>query len=511
VLPGAQHSRDPRQTRQSHNTGISTLSLVKPSSLESFAQSTGLKHWRSSLFWRFLSAMLLASCLGTAIAIYVTSVVDNHRVINALRSPALEHALQAEGTKIASLLADSSSSTQLCEVVLRASLENVLTSVLPDTQGPNRIWRALEDGRAFISYARADGQTCRYPNATDSAWITGSTGHASAPLADLTEQPEGQSKILSVRPAANSDATLTLGVYVLSPVESLIRNRDVSWSTIGLFVLLINFCSVITLVPLLVRRIKAAEHAASVWTQGDLSARIDDSSGDEFGHLTNSFDRMADALSGVIEMKQALAASNERNRLARDLHDTAKQRAFALGLQLTALKKLSSGSPESTRIASAALALISHVQQDLSDIIKRLSAPTIAEIGLGRAVSEGIDALLAGSNTNHTLILCPEDEQAIQDAPDVARQLLLISIEASANVLKHARARTLDVAIKRNGDLYSWSIIDDGCGFDTRRDETFGMGLANMRLRANSLPEGRLTLITSPGNGTAITVTFRTK
>ena len=151
------------------------------------------------------------------------------------------------------------------------------------------------------------------------------------------------------------------------------------------------------------------------------------------------------------------------------------------------------------------------MQQDLSDIIKRLSAPTIAEIGLGRAVSEGIDALLAGSNTNHTLILCPEDEQAIQDAPDVARQLLLISIEASANVLKHARARTLDVAIKRNGDLYSWSIIDDGCGFDTRRDEAFGMGLANMRLRANSLPEGRLTLITSPGSGTAIAVTFRTK
>jgi two-component system NarL family sensor kinase len=455
--------------------------------------------------------MLLASCFGTAFAIYITSVVDHHRVINALRSPALEQVVRAEVTKIAPLLANSSSSPLLCEMVLRASLDHVLTNVLRDTQGPNRISRALEDGRAFITYARADGQTCRYPNARDPAWVTGSTGHASAPPSALTEQPEGQSRILSVSPVANPVSTLTLGVFALSPVASLIRSRDVSWTTIGLFVLLINFCSVITLVPLLVRRIKVAEHAASAWTRGDLSARIDDSSGDEFGHLTNVFDRMADALSGVIEMKQALAASTERNRLARDLHDTAKQRAFALGLQLTTLKKLSSGSPESTRIASAALALVSHVQQDLSDIIKRLSAPTIAEIGLRRAVGEEINALLAGSKTVCTLKLSLEDEEAIQDAPDIARQLLLISIEASANVLKHARARTLDVAVKRNGDFYSWSIVDDGCGFDTRRDETFGMGLSNMRLRANSLPEGRLSLITSPGNGATITVTFRTK
>ena len=99
--------------------------------------------------------MLLASCLGTAIAIYVTSVVDNHRVINALRSPALEHALQAEGTKIASLLADSSSSTQLWEVVLRASLENVLTSVLPDTQAPiayGALWKT--DGLSLAMQGR---------------------------------------------------------------------------------------------------------------------------------------------------------------------------------------------------------------------------------------------------------------------------------------------------------------------------------------------------------------------
>lgn len=453
--------------------------------------------------------MLLASCVGTAIAIYITSVVDNHRVIRALRSPALERAIQDEVAVIAPLLPDSTSSPRLCERVLRASVENTLADVLRDTQGPNRISRALDDGRVFASYTWADGRSCRYPSVNNAEWFVSSNGSSPAPSSSLVQQTNGRSRILSARSAANPPATLTVGVYVLSPIAALIRNRDTSWTTIGLFVLLINFCSVVTLVPLLVRRIKAAEHAASEWTRGDLSARIDDASGDEFGRLTHAFDRMADAFSGVIQMKQALAASDERNRLARDLHDTAKQRAFALGLQLTTLNTLNAASPESARISHAALTLVSHVQQDLTDIIKRLSAPTIAEIGLRRAVSESIEALLAGSRTAYTLDLSREDEASIQDAPEVARQLLLISIEASANALKHASAKTLQIAIKRNGDFYSWSIADDGCGFDSRRVETFGMGLSNMRLRANSLPEGKLDLVARPGKGVSITVTFR--
>jgi signal transduction histidine kinase len=322
-------------------------------------------------------------------------------------------------------------------------------------------------------------------------------------------QPQGWSRVWRLGTGENSSGILTLGFYALSPFAILVNNKDVSWTTIGVFILVINVFSVLTLVPLLVKRIKRAEKAASAWTQGDLTARIGDTGDDEFGRLSERFDEMADALSGVIEVKLALAAAEERNRLARDLHDTAKQRAFALGLQLTALRRSSLKSAEAAKIASAAIAVVSNLQQDLADVIKRLSAPTIAEIGLRCALIEAIGALLNGSGVSWTLLFSQEDEIRLARAPEVARQLLLISSECCANVLKHANATQMNLAIRADGALFTLRIADDGQGFDPRRAEATGMGLSNMRLRANSLPSGTLNLITGVGNGTVITVTFR--
>lgn len=373
---------------------------------------------------------------------------------------------------------------------------HVLTNWLPDIKGPNHIERALDGGRVSVSYQWPDGTTCRFPD-------TG-TG-AAAPHA----QGNGQTVMLTVRSPADPGSTLTVGMFVLSPFSSLRHSDDVSWTVIGLYVLVINFCSVLVLVPLLVKRIRKAERVASAWTDGDLTARIEDGGKDEFGRLTHSFDEMADALSVVIEMKLALAASLERNRLARDLHDTAKQRAFALGLQLTALTKHGAANSESANLTRAALALVSHLQQDLADIIRRLSAPTIAEIGLRRALIDGIDALLAGASACWTLHLSRDDERKLEVVPDIARQLLLISIEACANVLKHAGATRVDLAFSRVGDAYTLKIVDDDKGFDARRVELLGMGLPNLRLRANSLPHGELRLASSPGKGAEIAVSFR--
>ncbi|WP_144149295.1 HAMP domain-containing protein [Paraburkholderia sp. BCC1884] len=436
--------------------------------------------------------MMLASCAGVIVTVLANAVLDNRRVTAALSSPALAQAFEDQLAANAPLLAQARRSTTFCELAMHELSAKVLSGWLPDIKGPNHIERALDSGRVAVKYRWADGQTCLFPRSAVAA------------------QENGKMTTLTVHPATDSGATLTVSMVVLSPIASLLHSDDVSWAVIWLYVLVINFCSVLVLVPLLVKRIKKAERAASAWTDGDLTARIEDAGKDEFGRLTNSFDDMADALSAMIEMKLALAASEERNRLARDLHDTAKQRAFALGLQITALKTLGSTSTRSVDLTQAALALVSHLQQDLADIIRRLSAPTIAELGLRRALSEGIDALLAGSGAGWTLHLSHSDEQALEAVPDVARQLLLISIEACANVLKHADANRVDVAFTRVDDTYHLKIVDDGRGFDVRRGEVLGMGLSNMRLRANSLPHGRLSLVSRTGNGTEITVSFQT-
>ncbi len=452
--------------------------------------------WRNSLFWRFLCAMMLASCAGVIATVGVNAILDNWRVLEAFSSPALTQAFEHELASNAVVLAEARRSPEVCQLVMHELSARVLTNWLPDIKGPNRAERALDGGRVFVRYQWPDGVTCRFPDRdVRAAWSN--------------TQSSGKIVTLTVRSPLDPGATLTVSMFALSPVASLLHSDDVSWTVIGLYVLVINFCSVLVLVPLLVKRIRKAERAASAWTDGDLTARIEDGGKDEFGRLTKSFDEMADALSSVIEMKLALAASQERNRLARDLHDTAKQRAFALGLQLTVLKKHAAANADSANLTRAALVLVSHLQQDLADIIRRLSAPTIAEIGLRRALSDGIDALLAGASACWTLHLSRDDERAIEVVPDIARQLLLISIEACANVLKHAGATRVELTFSRVGDTYTMKIVDDGRGFDARRIEVLGMGLSNMRLRANSLPHGELRLESSPGMGVEITISFR--
>lgn len=451
--------------------------------------------------------MLLASTIAMVIAVVITSEADNLRLSRALNSPAFEASMSRELARSQPLLTEAQHSPALCATVAHDLLSRVLAETLPNVQGPNRAARILEADRASISYQGPAGNTCQYPRSGITAW----NARADA----LANASEGWSMIKTLHPDENPGTTLTIAVAFLAPFAALAHDKDVSWSVIGLYILAINFLSVLALVPLLVRRIERAERAATAWTQGKLSTRINDLRADEFGRLTERFDHMADVLSGVIEVKQALAASDERNRLARDLHDTAKQRAFALGLQLSALKRLESpgtanaNAANKVSVINAALSLITHLQQDLADVIKRLSAPTIAEIGLRRALTDGIDALLAGSGTSWSLNLNHEDEQALQQSPEIARQLLLIAIEATANVLKHACATHVDVGMQRSGTRHAWRIVDNGKGFDPHDASSPGMGLANMRLRAKALDDGEFEISSAPGEGTTIGISYR--
>lgn len=471
---------------------------------------------RISLFWRSLSAMLIASAIGAIATVYLSSVLDNQRIDNLLRSPVFEQRLRNQLIEATPLLSESRHSPDLCADVLQHIAGKTVGDLLPDTAGLNRFWRAAQEKRLFLTYRWPNGDTCRFPRGDPDSWEQAALSRVGAdPGVHVTSmyratQPKGWSSVLRLRTNEGSSGILTLGFHVLPPFSSLMSQRDVTWKTVWAFILVISTFSVLTLVPLLVRRIKRAEKAASAWAHGDLTARIGDTKNDEFGRLSQRFDEMADTLSGMIEVKSALAAADERNRLARDLHDTAKQRTFALGLQLTALRKSHPENSEAARIATAAISLVSHLQQDLADVIRSLSAPTIAEIGLRRALSESIGDLLSGSNVSWTLLFSQEDETRLARTPEIARQLLAISTECCANVLKHANATQMNLIIHAEGALFTLRISDNGQGFDPRRAEaTPGMGLSNMRLRASSLPSGTLNLATDIGNGTIVTITFR--
>jgi signal transduction histidine kinase len=257
---------------------------------------------------------------------------------------------------------------------------------------------------------------------------------------------------------------------------------------------------------LLLRRVRRATEAADRWAQGDFSARIADRSRDEFSALAERFNRMADALSRTLHLEKTLGGSLERNRIARDLHDTAKQRSFVLGLKLAELEHDARGDERLLRTVTQARSLADRLQQDLIDVVSGFSLPAIAELGLREALSRNIRDLLDGSGIASELDLPETLEQWLLSRPRTTQELLMITHEAIANARRHSGCKRVRVAGSRNGRRWLWSVEDDGVGFKPGAAPT-GMGLANLRWRADQLPHGQLVIVSSP-TGTRVRVEF---
>ncbi|MGH8083319.1 MAG: ATP-binding protein, partial [Lysobacter sp.] len=83
---------------------------------------------------------------------------------------------------------------------------------------------------------------------------------------------------------------------------------------------------------------------------------------------------------------------------------------------------------------------------------------------------------------------------------------LMITHEAVANARRHSGCARIGVVAERTGARWSWRVDDDGHGFDVAH-APLGMGLANLRWRADQLPGGRLHIV-SGAAGTQVTVSF---
>lgn len=257
---------------------------------------------------------------------------------------------------------------------------------------------------------------------------------------------------------------------------------------------------------LLLRRVRRATQAADRWAGGDFSTRIADASRDEFSALAERFNRMADALAKTMHVEKALGGSLERNRIARDLHDTAKQRSFVLGLKLTELEHDARGDARLLRTIDEARLLADRLQQDLIDAVSGFNAPAIAELGLNEALSRNIADLMTGAAIGWRLRLPPQLLRELNDRPAIAQELLMMTHEAVANARRHSGCGRIEVAAERVGARWHWRIGDDGHGFDPQR-APLGMGLANLRWRADQLPRGRLEIV-SDAAGTRVIVSF---
>jgi len=251
----------------------------------------------------------------------------------------------------------------------------------------------------------------------------------------------------------------------------------------------------------LASRFRRLASASEAWSRGDFSTRINEESSDEIGQLAGRLDGMAEELQELVQQRQELAVTQERNRLARDLHDSAKQLALAASFQIATARQLFERDPQSASTSlEEAEKLVDRVRSELTDLIHELRSTQMD----GREFNEVVQTYAAEWAHSSGIGFQLEVQEVEQLPLETEEALYRIMQEALANVARHSGAQQVNIEIQQYDGEIQLSVRDDGIGFDTQRTES-GMGLSSMQERAEVI--GGFTRITSqPGAGTEVRV-----
>ena len=205
------------------------------------------------------------------------------------------------------------------------------------------------------------------------------------------------------------------------------------------------------------------------------------------------------------ERSRELSIVEERNRLARELHDAVTQKLF--GVVLAA----QSGAALLHRDAEAAgtqLRLVgelaSEAMDELRSVIVHLRPPALESEGLAVALGKHVDVLRRAHGLAIELDVAGDHRVAAGIETDVFR----IAQEALHNALRHAGAGHIAVRLRCEDERLELTVSDDGAGFDVGAVRSRRLGLTTMAERARAVG-GDLELRSSPGAGTTVRLVVR--
>jgi signal transduction histidine kinase len=210
--------------------------------------------------------------------------------------------------------------------------------------------------------------------------------------------------------------------------------------------------------------------------------------------------RLLEELRTAQRRLQELAITEERNRLAREMHDSVKQQVFAAIMQLGAARAvIDHDVPSAKSHLMEAEQLAGQARNELTSLINELRPVALEGKGLAAALRTYVADWSRQSN-----ITADVRAQAERPMPPAVEQALMrIAQEALANVARHSQATTVEVGLTSDGDVTILTIADNGRGFDLETTQK-GVGLDSMRERVEAL-SGRLHVESTPGAGTRIT------
>lgn len=254
-----------------------------------------------------------------------------------------------------------------------------------------------------------------------------------------------------------------------------------------------------------IRRLATATQEVA---SGDFHKRVPVASQDEIGQLSHAFNAMAEKLEEHEERLKGLAVLEERERIAREIHDGLGQALGSLLVKIrgAALRDLPDvkarvALDEAEKIAEEAYAEVRQSIFGLRTIVTRSLGliPTLAEYLHDFSRQCGI-----------TTDLQVPHETAIRLSLRAEIQLIRVIQEALTNVRRHAQARRAWVSFRVQGEVLEAVIGDDGRGFDLTEVQTRArghFGLQTMQERSQAVG-GKLDIDAAPGKGTKVSVTL---
>jgi NarL family two-component system sensor histidine kinase LiaS len=213
---------------------------------------------------------------------------------------------------------------------------------------------------------------------------------------------------------------------------------------------------------------------------------------------------MAEQLQHLLHSRQQLAMLEERNRLARDLHDSVKQQAFGLAAQLRTMRALLRKDLDAAASHLAeAEKLTTQIRNELTGMIRELRPEDLKQENFAKQLQAHVDDWVHQNNIEANVNTTGEIElpQAIR------RTLTMVLQEALSNVARHSRASIIDIQLSREGEHIQLEIEDNGLGFDVESGIGHGLGLLSMRERMEAFG-GKLEVVSDLGQGTKITARF---
>jgi signal transduction histidine kinase len=200
------------------------------------------------------------------------------------------------------------------------------------------------------------------------------------------------------------------------------------------------------------------------------------------------------------EKAQAFAVVEERERVARNLHDAVNQSLFSAGLIAEVLPRLWERDRDEARRSLEDLRKLTRgAMAEMRALLAELRPSTLTDTDLGDLLQQLAKAFIGRTNIPTKVTV----EGNIVVPPNVQVAMYRVCQEALNNIAKHARASLVGINLKQQGASTEMRIRDDGLGFDPEQTISGHYGLSIMRERASAVG-AELAITSKPGHGTEL-------